>query len=89
MTLTVKLADVEQSRLEVIIAVLHSENQSEAVRTLINEKFETLRADKTLFERRGGHPKYLLNGVSNLSDRKNRKSVIEQGFAAKATRRAR
>jgi len=88
MTLTVKLADQEQSRLAVIIAALHSENQSDAVRTLINEKFEALHADKTLFERRGGHPKYLLDGGTDLSERLNRKSAIAKKLAAKAARRA-
>jgi hypothetical protein len=89
MTLTVKLADQEQSRLEVIIAALHSENQSDAVRTLINEKFEALQADKTIFERRGGHPKYLLNSGGDSSKRANRKAIVEQGWAAKAAKRAR
>ncbi len=89
MTLTVKLADQEQSRLEVIIAALHSENQSDAVRTLINEKFEALQADKTIIERRGGHPKYLLNSGGDASKRENRKAVVEKGWAAKAAKRAR
>ena len=88
MTLTVKLADQEQSRLEVIIAALHSANQSDAVRTLINEKFEALQADKTIVERRGGHPKILLNGAANLSERAHRKSVFAEKLAAKAARRA-
>lgn len=88
MTLTVKLADQEQRRLEVIIAALHCANQSDAVRALINEKFEALQADKTLLERRGGHPKYLLNGNTDLSERVNRKSAVSKKLAAKSAKRA-
>ena len=89
MTLTVKLAAQEQSRLEVIATAMKSGNQSDVVRTLINEKFESLQADKTLVERRGGHPQYLLDGGPCLSERSNRKSIIAEKMAAKAANRAR
>ena len=88
MTLTVKLADEEKSRLNVIVAAIHSSNQSEAIRTLINEKFEALQAEMTLVERRGGHPKNVLNGAGNNSKRENRKSAIDEVLAAKVARRA-
>jgi hypothetical protein len=86
MTLTVKLADQEQSRLEAIATAMNA-NQSDAIRALINEKFEALQAGKTFVERRGGHPKYLLEGTPNSSDRDVRKAVIAAHLEAKAKRR--
>ncbi len=87
MTLTVKLAEHDQSRLDAIAAAMQTSNQSEVVRILINEKFESLQADKTLVERRGGHPQYLLDGASGLSERSLRKKMIAKKLAAKAERR--
>jgi hypothetical protein len=89
MTLTVKLADQEQNRLDVITAAMHSDNQSDVVRTLINEKFEAIQADKTLVERRGGHPQYVLHGSTELSERGNRKAAIAKRLAVKDANRAR
>jgi len=89
MTLTVKLAEQEQNRLDVIAAVMKAGNQSDVVRALINEKFESLQAEKTLVERRGGHPKYLLEGAPVLSESSSRKSTVAGKVAAKAARRAR
>jgi hypothetical protein len=89
MTLTVKLADQEQHRLEIIAIALKAGNQSDVVRTLINEKFETLQADKTLVERRGGHPQHLLQGEMPLSERERRKSFIAEKMAVKAAKRTR
>jgi len=88
MTLTVKLAEREQKRLEVI-AIAMNVNQSDVVRALINEKFESLQADKTLLERRGGHPKFLLDGPTDMSERSKRKALVAQKLSAKASRRAR
>lgn len=88
MTLTVKLAEQEQNRLNIIAAAMNAGNQSDAVRALINEKFEALQADKTLVERRGGHPQHLLNGTPDSSERTRRKAVIAEAMAAKASRRA-
>ncbi|CAN5392265.1 hypothetical protein BH11CYA1_BH11CYA1_17160 [soil metagenome] len=88
MTLTVKLAEQEQNRLDVITATMNAGSQSDAVRTLINEKFESLQANKTLVERRGGHPQYLLDGDSGLSERSSRKAAISKKLATKAARRA-
>lgn len=89
MTLTVKLADEERYRLEVIVKSLKSSNQSEAIRTLINEKFELLQSDLTLLERRGGLPEHVLNTKLNLSERSNRKAAIENILGPKTKRRAR
>ena len=88
MTLTVKLADKEQGRLEAIAIAMKAANQSDAIRTLINEKFEALQGDKTLAERRGGHPQHLQDGPSSLSERSTRKKVIAKHLADKAARRA-
>jgi len=89
MTLIIKLADQEQRRLEVIAIALKAENQSDVVRTLINEKFEKLQADKTLVERRGGHPQHLLQGSIVLSESKDRKSFIAKKMESKTAKRAR
>ncbi|HEY9777320.1 MAG TPA: hypothetical protein V6C81_26390 [Planktothrix sp.] len=89
MTLTVKLAEQEQARLNAIATAMNAGSQSDVIRALINEKFESLQADKTLLERRGGHPKHLLDGGSDLSERDNRKAVIGRKLAEKAARRAR
>jgi hypothetical protein len=89
MTLTVKLAEQEQNRLNVIATAMKAGNQSDVVRALINEKFESLQSEKTLIERRGGHPTYLLKGGPKLSDRGTRKSTIAEKMAAKAAKRAR
>lgn len=89
MTLTVKLAKQEQERLDVIATAMNNANTSDVVRALINEKFEALQADKTLVERRGGHPQHLLDGAPNLSERTNRKAVSAEQLTAKRTRRAR
>lgn len=87
MTFTVKLADQEQNRLDVIAQTMKVDRGS-VVRKLINEKFEALQAESTLVERRGGHPQHLLNGSSNLSERANRKALIAEKVSAKAARRA-
>ncbi len=87
MTLTVKLAKQEQSRLDAIAAAMQTSNQSEVVRMLINEKFESLQSDKTLVERRGGHPQYLLDSAPGLSERSMRKKIIAKKLSAKVERR--
>jgi hypothetical protein len=53
MILNIQLAAQEQSRLEKIMAVLHFENSNQALRALINERFEGLPAVKLLTERNG------------------------------------
>lgn len=88
MAISVKLASKEQNRLDAIVAATHASNQSEALRNLINEKFDELQANMTLVERRGGHPKHLMTGESNLSERENRKAAITALMTAKVARRA-
>jgi hypothetical protein len=84
MTLTVKLAEQDQKRWEAIASAMNATSQSDAIRILINDKFASLQADKTLVERRGGHPKYLLESDPDLSTRSNRKSAVAEKIAAKA-----
>lgn len=88
MSLTVKLTEQEQNRLESIATTMRA-NQGDVIRALINEKFEALQADKTLVERRGGHPKHLLDGPENLSELETRKSLVAEILASKAARRNR
>ena len=87
MTLTVKLQEQEQNRLDAIATAMNIGNQSDVVRRLINEKFESLQTDKTLLERRGKHPEFLLDDAADLSERANRKKVIATQIVAKAVRR--
>ena len=89
MTLTVKLAEQDQKRLEAIASAMNATSQSDVIRILINDKFESLQADKTLVERRGGHPKYLLESDPDLSTRSSRKSIVAEKMAAKALKRSR
>ena len=53
MILNIQLAAQEQSRLEIIMAVLKFDNSNQALRAMINEKFEGLPAVKTLVDRNG------------------------------------
>jgi hypothetical protein len=87
MTLTVKLDEQDQARLEYLKQFMNAPTQSEVVRKLINERFSQLQADKTLVERRGGHPGHLMRGGSGLSERQNRKATVAKQIEAKLGRR--
>lgn len=87
MSLTVRLAKQEQSRLDAIAVAMRTSNQSDVIRALINEKFADMQAEKTLVERRGGHPQHLLNGNLDQSERKSRKASVAQQLANKTARR--
>jgi hypothetical protein len=76
MTLSVKLAKQEQVRLDVIVAAMNAATQSDVIRALINKKFDSLQIEKTLLERRGGHPEYLLEDATVKSDRKKNTKVL-------------
>lgn len=86
MTLTVKLDERDENRLAALL-VANRCDKSELVRKLINEEFERLQTEKTLLERRGGHPQHLLHGPANLSERPTRKTIIADKVRAKASRR--
>lgn len=87
MTLTVRLAEEEQVRLDAIAAAMKTSNQSDVIRALINEKFEDLQAEKTWVDRRGGHPLHLLKGAKNLSERGARKAAMAKKLSVKSSRR--
>ena len=87
MSLTVKLTEEEQTRLDVIASAMKVGGKSDVVRALINEKFESLQNDKTIVERRGGHPQYLLDCASDLSERTKRKGIVNEQLTAKETLR--
>jgi hypothetical protein len=87
MTLTVRLDPDDESRLQQIADLLHSGNQSDAIRSMINEAWTGLQLNLTFVERRGGHPKVLLEGSPTLSERKNRKAEVAKYFEEKDLRR--
>jgi len=87
MTLTVRLDDQDERKLQEIVAAMNAENQSSAIRTLIEEKWQALQGQKTFLERRGGLPEHLLDGPTNLSSRSVRKAKIAAYFEEKAQRR--
>lgn len=62
-------------------------NSSELIERLLREHWQTLQPRKTFLERRGGHPKYLLNGPSDLSDRDTRKKIIAEYVQKRHERR--
>jgi hypothetical protein len=76
--LTVRLDEETQRQLADILA--HEKtDKSELIRRLIAERWLNLQADRTLVDRRGGHPQHLLQDApSDLSERANRKKAIDQ-----------
>ncbi|MEH2171558.1 MAG: hypothetical protein V7K45_01565 [Nostoc sp.] len=76
--LNVRLDEETEQELADILA--HEQtDKSELIRRLIAERWLTLQAGKTLVERRGGHPEYLLQDApTDLSERSNRQKAIAQ-----------
>lgn len=87
MTLTVRLDDEEADRLEQLVETLKAESQSSLIRQLILEKWNSLQTEKTFLERRGEHPRHLLQGSGNASERSMRKAELAKRIVEKATRR--
>jgi hypothetical protein len=51
----------------------------ELLKQLIYERWQALQPSQTIFERRGGHPKHLLEDApSDLSLRENRKRIVAE-----------
>ncbi len=76
--LTVRLDEETQRQLADILAHERTD-KSELIRRLIAERWLTLQADRTLVDRRGGHPQHLLQDApSDLSERANRKKAISE-----------
>ena len=89
MTLTVRLDDQEESRLQQIVEAMNAGSQSEAIRKMIEEKWTALQADQTFVERRGGHPENLLSGATDSSERQNRKKQLAKHFEERSAKRKR
>lgn len=87
MTLTVRLDDQEEYKLQQIVEALNAESQSALIRYWIEEKWSALQSDRSFVERRGGHPKHLLEGPADGSERANRKSRLAERFEQKAKAR--
>jgi len=89
MTLTVRLDDQDERKLQEIVAAMNAENQSSAIRALIEEKWLELQGQQTFLERRGGLPEHLFDGPSDLSSRSVRKAKVADYLKQKAQRRRR
>ena len=85
-SLNVRLNEDDNQKLEQILNATGYE-KSELVRKLITDQWVALQIGKTFVERRGGHPKHLLQGPSDLSSRQKRKSVIAEQYDERAKRR--
>ncbi len=74
--LSINLDQETESYLAEIIAKENISSE-ELLKELIYQRWQTLQPRKTLFERRGGHPKHLLQDApDDLSLREKRKNMI-------------
>ena len=89
MTLTVRLDSEDEKRLQQIVEALQASNQSDVIRQIIYEKWNSLRNDKTFVERRGGHPQNLIHSGESFSSRESRKAQIMKITEKKALDRKR
>ncbi|MDZ4834064.1 MAG: hypothetical protein SGJ27_09835 [Candidatus Melainabacteria bacterium] len=87
MTLTVRLNEEDEFRLQQIVEAMNVGNQSDAIRQIIEEKWIALQTNRTFVERRGGHPHNLLAGNEDDSDRASRKSRLAAHLEQKAAAR--
>jgi Arc/MetJ-type ribon-helix-helix transcriptional regulator len=75
--LTVRLDEETEGKLADLLAREKVTNRSELIKRLIRERWLALQLDKTVVERRGGHPQHLLEDAPvDLSERSQRKSAI-------------
>lgn len=75
--LSINLDQETESYLAEIIAKENITSE-ELLKQLIYQHWQTLQPRQTLAERRGGHPKHLLQDASpDLSLRENRKAIVE------------
>jgi hypothetical protein len=86
MSLNVRLNNEYEKRLGQILAMTRMD-KSELTRKMIDDQWLALQAGRTFVERRGGHPKYLLNDPTKSSERVNRKAALGKHFAEKAEHR--
>ena len=77
--LTVRLDEETQRQLAALLAHSKDTNRSELIKRLISERWLSLQLDKTIVERRGGHPQHLLQDApADLSQRANRKKALAE-----------
>ncbi len=86
MSLNVRLDDEYESKLSQILAITRMD-KSQLTRKMIDDQWVALQAGRSFVERRGGHPKHLLNDSSISSERGNRKAALANHFTDKASRR--
>lgn len=87
-TISVRLDEETSAKLAEIMVRMGVTNQSELIKRLINERWIALAPGKTFLERRGGHPKYLLEeGRANRSDRQARKQLVAEHYEERRRRR--
>jgi hypothetical protein len=60
------------------ILVQEETTDTELIQRLLQQHWQTIQPRKTFLERRGGHPRHLLQGPGNLSDRDVRKRLIAE-----------
>jgi metal-responsive CopG/Arc/MetJ family transcriptional regulator len=77
--LTVNLDEETERQLSEILTHEEKADRSELIKRLIRERWLSLQSDKTIVERRGGHPQHLLeNAPEDLSERSKRKQTIAE-----------
>jgi hypothetical protein len=86
-TLTVRLDDQDEFKLQQIVEAENAESQSALIRNWIDEKWNALQSTRTFVERRGGHPQHLLSAPADSSERASRKSKLAERFEQKAQAR--
>ncbi len=79
--------DEETEKYLVEILAREKITSTELIKHLLWEHWSSLQSRKTVLERMGGYPEYLLEGPSNLSDRDVRRKTIAQDInKSRATR---
>lgn len=82
--LAVRLDEETEAHLADILSHERTD-RSELIRRLINERWLSLQAGKTVVERMGGHPKNLLHGAPpDLSERSTRKRYMAKQLLSQA-----
>jgi metal-responsive CopG/Arc/MetJ family transcriptional regulator len=81
---TVNLDEETERHLSEILTHEEKADRSELIKRLIRERWLSLQSQKTIVERRGGHPQHLLEDApEDLSERSKRKQVIAELMSKK------
>ena len=75
--LTIALNDEAEKCLVEILST-EKTTSKELIHRLLHQYWQNLQPQTTFLERRGGHPKHLLNGSDDLSDRDVRQQLITE-----------